>query len=71
MTTVQLEPPRQIPADALRIDQLVAKHAYLSDRWLRDLRYYNRLDSWLIGGRIVFSESEVLALASYSPAAAA
>jgi len=61
---------RPIPADALQIDQLRAKHRFLADRerWLRDLRNLGRLDSWLIGGRVVYSESEVLALATYSPA---
>jgi hypothetical protein len=65
--------PRPVPANAIRIDQLQAKHAFLADRgrWLRDLRNLDRLDSWLIGGRVVYSESEVLALTTYSPARSA
>ena len=66
-----LSVPRLIPADAAPIQELHAKYPHLSERWLRDLRTFNHVDSWKPCRFVLFSEADVLEYASrsYSPAA--
>lgn len=58
-----------LPDDAVTIAMAHEVRPYLTVRWLTDLRVKRRIPSWIQAGKVIYSLSDIDALAEYSPSA--